>query len=181
MNQDRLNRLRVDVLPRLDAFLGQGGYSHKEFRDELTVTVPSDRIVDVIGFLRDDDTLRFSMLKDVCVVDWNRRSERFEIIYNLWSIPHSMRLRVTTTVEERNPHVESVVSIFPSANWYEREAYDMHGIVFDGHPDLRRMYMPEDYVDPVSGEPIYPLRKEVPLMGIPSSLPLPDRNQSNQI
>lgn len=181
MNNDRLERLRLAVLPRLDEHLGQGGYTSREFRDELTIGVPSDRIADLMEFLRDEPTLRFSMLKDVCVVDWNRRKGRFDLVYNLWSIANSMRLRVTATVEERHPHIASVVPIFPSANWYEREAYDMHGIIFDGHPDLRRMYMPEDYVDPVSGEPIYPMRKEIPLMGIPGSLPLPDLNQSNQI
>lgn len=172
--------MRDNVVPRLRERFGTAGFTVQEFRDELTIEIPARQIIDSLTFLRDDSSLRFSMLKDICAVDWNRRRNRFHIVYNLWSIPNTMRLRVKTIVEEKDPHINSVVSIFPSANWYEREAYDMHGIIFDGHPDLRRMYMPEDYVDPVSGEPIYPMRKEIPIMGIPQSLPLPDRDQGSQ-
>lgn len=175
MKNNRLDRLKSRVLPRLEHYLGSGGYVSHEFRDELTIAIPRDRVLDVLAFMRDDPALSFIMLKDLCVVDWNRRRDRFDVVYNLWSLEHSFRLRVKIAVDERDPRVESVVGIFPSANWYEREAYDMHGIIFDGHPDLRRMYMPEDYVDPVSGEPVYPMRKEVPLMGVVGSLPLPER------
>jgi len=176
MTTPTLQRLRNALLPRLDAYLGTGGYTSTEYRDELTVSIAKNRIVDLLQFLRDDEVLRFAMLKDVCVVDWNRRSERFEVVYNLWSLENAFRLRVKARVDEGDATIDSVVPVFPSANWYEREAYDMHGITFVGHPDLRRMYMPEDYVDPISGEPIFPMRKEVPLMGIPGSLPLPVRN-----
>lgn len=175
-NSERLDRTRSLVLPRLTEALGEDGYVTKEHRDELTVIVPKRRLCDVLGFLQDEPTLRFDTLKDICAVDWNRRRERFEIVYNLWSLQNSVRLRVKCVVEESDPHVDSVTGIYSAANWYERETYDMHGIFFDGHPDLRRMYMPEDFVDPTSGEPLYPLRKDFPMMGVPGSLPLPERN-----
>ena len=164
------------VLPKLDEQFGEGAFTITEHRGELSVSVPRERLVEVVGWLRDEPGLRFNMLKDVCAVDWNRRRERFELIYNLWSLDNNLRLRVKCFTEERNPHVDSLCGLFTSANWYERETYDMHGIIFDGHPDLRRMYMPEDFVDPNSGEPLYPLRKEFPMMGVPGSLPLPERN-----
>ena len=81
-----------------------------------------------------------------------------------------------TTVREDNPHLPTVVDIWESANWYERETYDMYGVIFDGHPDMRRFFMPEDFVDE-EGEPLYPLRKDFPLMGIPGTLPLPDKEE----
>lgn len=172
---ERLERIKQAALPKLIEQFGEDLFRAAEHRGELSVTVPKERILEVVSFLKDEPTLRFSMLKDLCVVDWNRRKERFEVIYNLWSIDNSFRLRVKCFVEERNPHVDSITGLYTAANWYEREAYDMHGIFFDGHPDLRRMYMPEDFVDPNTGEPLYPLRKEFPMMGIPGSLPLPER------
>ena len=173
---ERLDKVKGMVLPKLDEQFGEGAFTITEHRGELSVSVPRERLVEVVGWLRDEPGLRFNMLKDVCAVDWNRRRERFELIYNLWSLDNNLRLRVKCFTEERNPHVDSLCGLFTSANWYERETYDMHGIIFDGHPDLRRMYMPEDFVDPNSGEPLYPLRKEFPMMGVPGSLPLPERN-----
>jgi NADH-quinone oxidoreductase subunit C len=173
---ERLERVKQLVLPRLVEQFGQDLFTAFEHRGELSITVPKERLLEVVAFLRDDASLRFNMLKDVCAVDWNRRKERFELIYNLWSTDNAARLRVKCFAEERHPHVDSLCGLYTSANWYEREAYDMHGIVFDGHPDLRRMYMPEDFVDPNTGEPLYPLRKEFPMMGVPGSLPLPERD-----
>jgi NADH-quinone oxidoreductase subunit C len=173
---ERLDKVKGKVLPKLNEQFGEGAFTITEHRGELSVSVPRERLVEVVGWLRDEPELRFNMLKDVCAVDWNRRRERFELIYNLWSIDNNIRLRVKCFTEERTPHVDSLCGLFTSANWYERETYDMHGIIFDGHPDLRRMYMPEDFVDPNSGEPLYPLRKEFPMMGVPGSLPLPERN-----
>jgi len=172
----RLVRLRNVVRPALDEHLGPDAYTAHEYRDELSLTVPRERIVETLRFLRDDPRLRFDSLRDICVVDWNRRRGRFEVVYNIFSMPNAMRIRVKCLVEERDPHVESAVAVYPAANWYEREAYDMHGVIFDGHPDLRRMYMPEDFVHPETGEPLYPLRKDFPMMGIPGSLPLPPKN-----
>lgn len=177
---ERLQKVVETVVPRLDAEFGAEMLTWKEFRDELTLTVPKERLLDVVRFLRDDPALRFSMLKDVHAVDWYRRKDRFELIYNLFSLEHKMRIRVTCYTQEQDPHVDSLVPLYTSANWYEREAYDMHGVVFDGHPDLRRMYMPEDFVDPETGEPLYPLRKDFPMMGIPGSMPIPERGEGNR-
>ncbi len=173
---ERLENVKGRVLPKLNEQFGEGAFTLTEHRGELSVSIPRERLVEVIRYLRDEPSLLFNMLKDVCVVDWNRRKERFELIYNLWSIDNNLRLRVKCFTEERTPHVDSLTGLFTSANWYEREAYDMHGVIFDGHPDLRRMYMPEDFVDPNTGEPLYPLRKEFPMMGVPGALPLPERN-----
>ncbi len=155
---------------------GEDAFTYAEHRGELSVSVPSERLVEIVAYLRDEPGLRFNVLKDVCAVDWNRRKQRFELIYNLWSLDTNMRLRLKCFVEERTPHVGTLTGLYKSADWYERETYDMHGIIFDGHPDLRRMYMPEDFVDPNTGEPLYPLRKEFPMMGIPGTLPLPERD-----
>ncbi len=172
---ERLKKLIVTVIPLLKDAFGEENLVFAEHRDELSVTVPKGMLHEVMRFLRDHDGLKFSMLKDVNAVDWYRRKDRFELIYNLFSLEKKMRLRLKCFTEESDPHVDSVTDLFTSADWYERETYDMHGIIFDNHPDLRRMYMPEDFVHPESGEPLYPLRKEFPMMGVPGSLPLPDR------
>ena len=172
---ERLSKLMEVVLPRVSEEFGEGNLQFVNFRDELSIVAPKEQLRDVIRFLRDHDALKFSMLKDVHVVDWYRRKERFEVIYNLFSLEHRMRVRVKCFTEESEPHVDSMTDLFASADWYEREAYDMHGVIFDGHPDLRRMYMPEDFVHPETGEPLYPLRKEFPMMGVPGSLPMPER------
>lgn len=144
-----------------------------EFRDQLTVTVDKNDLVAVCKELRDNENTKFEQLRDVTAVDWLREENRFEVVYILYSLTHKHRLRLKVAVDESNLVVPSVFSVWQSANWYERETYDMYGIKFSNHPDLRRFYMPEDYVDPETHEPIHPLRKDFPLMGIPDSLPLP--------
>ena len=172
---ERLEKLRNTVIPRLDAQFGEGVLTYTEHRDELSITIPKEMLNELISFLRNDESLAFNQLRDVLVVDWYRRGNRFEVIYNLVSLEHKMRVRVKCFTQEKEPHVDSITDIFIGADWYEREAYDMHGVIFDGHPDLRRMYMPEDFVHPETGEPLYPLRKDFPVMGIPGALPIPDR------
>jgi NADH-quinone oxidoreductase subunit C len=143
--------------------------------DQLTVTVSMSDLVDVLRELRDHPRTSFEQLLDVTAIDWlDKRSPRYEVVYFLYSITHGDRVRIKAGVPASNLHVPSVTSLWESANWYERETYDMYGIMFDGHPDLRRFYMPEDYVDPISGEALYPLRKDYPLMGIPGAAPIPD-------
>lgn len=173
---ERLELVKAQVLPALTEQFGADAFTATVHRAELSITVPRERLVETVSFLKSDPRLAFDMLKDVTVVDWNRRRARFEVAYIFWSLAHNYRLRVKCLTEEKDPHVDSLVSLYESANWYEREAYDMHGVIFDGHPDLRRMFMPEDFVDPSSGEALYPLRKEFPLMGVPGSLPLPERD-----
>jgi len=124
---------------------------------ELTIEVKRDAIPDVITFLRDDERCRFGCLIDLCGVDYPERDERFDVVYHLLSPWLNQRIRVRAMTDEETP-VPSIVALFPAANWFEREAYDLYGILFDGHPDLRRILT--DY-----GFQGHPLRKDFPLTG----------------
>lgn len=110
--------------------------------------------------------LHYIYLSDIFGIDRYTSEERFEVVYNLLSLKHHQRLFVKVRCEEENPEVDSATPLWPAANWFEREVYDMFGIYFRNHPDLRRIYMPEDFQ-------YYPLRKEFPLLGIPGSIELP--------
>ncbi len=125
--------------------------------DELIVTVRREAIVKALTFLRDDTNCRFKMLVDICGVDYPERDERFEVVYNLLSLTHNQRIRVKVTTDETTP-VPSVTGVFSSAGWAEREAWDLYGILFSDHPDLRRILT--DY-----GFEGHPLRKDFPLTG----------------
>ncbi|MBI3259797.1 MAG: NADH-quinone oxidoreductase subunit C [Ignavibacteriae bacterium] len=145
-----------------------------EHHDQLTLLIPIAEIVDVCRELRDNSLTQFTFLVDITAIDWNKKNGRFEVVYFLQSMAHKARVRLKVALpNDEHPHCPTVVGIWEAADWFEREAYDMYGVKFDGHPDLRRFYMPEDFVDPSNAEPIYPLRKDFPLMGIPGSLPLP--------
>jgi NADH-quinone oxidoreductase subunit C len=125
--------------------------------DELTVTVASDAVVPFMTYLRDDPRLQFVNITDVCGVDWPAREKRFDVVYHLLSPRQNVRIRVKLMTDEDTP-VPSVSSVFPGADWFEREAYDLYGIVFTGHPDLRRILT--DY-----GFQGHPMRKDFPLTG----------------
>ena len=137
-----------------------------EFRGDLTVQVKRSDIVPVCRFLRDDPALSFDMIIDLCGVDMYRPDGRFEVIYNLYSLKNKKYMRLKVRVDEEDPIVDTVTGVWSGANWHERETYDMFGIKFKGHPDLRRMYMPEEYE-------YFPLRKDFPTMGVTDSIPLP--------
>lgn len=124
---------------------------------ELSLTVRRDAIVAVMRMLSDDTRCRFVNLTDIAGVDYPGRAERFEVVYHLMSPTQNLRMRVKLTTDE-NALVPSVTEVFPGADWYEREAYDMYGILFSGHPDLRRILT--DY-----GFDGHPLRKDFPLTG----------------
>src|SRR5690606_26668819 len=124
---------------------------------ELTVIAQAHAIARVLKFLRDDPACRFSTLLDITAVDYPGRALRFDVVYHMLSMYQNHRIRVTVQTDEETP-VPSVVSAFPAANWYEREAFDMYGVLFSGHPDLRRILT--DY-----GFNGYPLRKDFPLTG----------------
>ena len=124
---------------------------------ELTLTVARDAIAPALRLLRDDPQCRFEVLIDICGVDYPARPERFEVVYHLLSPRKNQRIRVKVTTNERTA-VPSVIEVFPAANWFEREAYDMYGIMFSGHPDLRRILT--DY-----GFEGHPMRKDFPLTG----------------
>jgi NADH-quinone oxidoreductase subunit C len=124
---------------------------------ELTMTVPRGNILAVLKGLRDDAALQFEILIDICGVDYPQRENRFDVVYHLMSPRKNLRIRIKTEANETDP-VPSAIPVFPGANWYEREAYDMFGILFADHPDLRRLLT--DY-----GFQGFPLRKDFPLTG----------------
>ncbi len=125
--------------------------------DELSITVRAPSIVKVMTFLRDDATCRFKQLVDVCGVDWPERELRFDVVYHLLSMKHNQRIRVKVATDEATP-VPSVTGVFSSAGWFERETWDLYGVIFSDHPDLRRLLT--DY-----GFEGHPLRKDFPLTG----------------
>jgi NADH-quinone oxidoreductase subunit C len=130
------------------------------YRDEQTLLLTPESLLAVCTFLR--DTLQYSMLETVTAVDWPERIPRFDVVYQLLSIPHQCFIRLKIRVGARGeatPSVPSVTDIWTGANWYEREIYDLFGLVFTGHPDLRRILMPNNWTT-------YPLRKDYPLTGI---------------
>jgi NADH-quinone oxidoreductase subunit C len=126
-------------------------------RDELTVVVRGDSLPRVMRFLRDDVNCQFKQLMDVCGVDFPGRAERFDVVYNLLSLTHNRRIRIKVRTDERTP-VPTVTGVFNSAGWWERETWDLFGIPFRDHPDMRRILT--DY-----GFEGHPLRKDFPLTG----------------
>lgn len=126
---------------------------------ELTVIAKREGLVELMTWLRDEPSLRFNYLSDIGGVDLGEfAAPRFAIAYQLYSLEHNHRLRVKVFLEEEDAHLPTMWNVWKAANWLEREIYDMFGVVFDGHPDLRRILMPADYEG-------YPLRKDFPLKG----------------
>ena len=128
-------------------------------RAEVTVQVAAERILDLTRFLHDAPDASFDHLTDICSVDYPEDRQRFEVVYHLHSLSHHRRLRVKTRLSEDDPTIASVTSVWKGAEFLEREVYDMMGIRFTGHPDLRRILLPEDYAEG------YPLRKDFPAEG----------------
>jgi NADH-quinone oxidoreductase subunit C len=129
-----------------------------EAHGELTLVVSREQIVGICRFLKDAPDLRYDLLMDMAAVDYLGRQPRFEVVYHLYSIPHNSRLRLKVRLPESDLVIPSVTSVWSTANWHEREAFDMLGVRFSDHPDLRRIYMPDDY-------PGHPLRKDFPILG----------------
>jgi NADH-quinone oxidoreductase subunit C len=146
-----------EMLAAIEPVLGEVLLTHRIDRSELTLVVRASAIVRVLSFLRDEPSLQFRQLIDLCGVDYPEREQRFDVVYHLLSLHHNQRLRVTVQTDEAVP-VPSVVGVFQNADWFEREAWDMYGIFFSDHPDLRRLLT--DY-----GFEGYPLRKDFPLTG----------------
>jgi len=128
----------------------------KDAHNEITIVVSRDAILDVAGFLRDEPSLQYNFLSDICGVDWPGRTERFEVVYNLYSMKYGSRLRLKARLPEKDPALPSVTDVWPTANWHEREAFDLYGIEFTGHPDLRRILNPDDFEG-------FPYRKDFPI------------------
>ena len=150
---ERLQKAFGETLLRSNAALG-----------EITIEVPSQAIVDVSRTLRDDDNFAFEQLIDLCGVDYLEYGQgawqgpRFAVVYHLLSIHHNTRLRVRAFVDDEEPRIASVNDIWSSANWFEREAFDLFGILFEGHPDLRRLLTDYGFIG-------HPFRKDFPLIG----------------
>jgi len=142
---------------KLAVALGPALMDRKFAVGELTLTVAADRILDVLAQLRDDPECEFKILVDLCGNDWPGREKRFDVVYHLLSLTRNMRIRVKVAISEGET-VKSAIALFPAAGWFEREAFDMYGIAFENHPDLRRLLT--DY-----GFSGYPLRKDFPLTG----------------
>lgn len=129
----------------------------KEYRDQISVIVNKGRIKEMLRFLHDSPELYFDHLVDLCGVDYlGRKEPRFEVVYHLLSIRHRHRIRIRAEVSEDDCTIDSVVDIWKGANWHERECYDLFGVTFKGHPDLRRVLLPEDWEG-------HPLRKDYPV------------------
>jgi NADH-quinone oxidoreductase subunit C len=147
--------LDSQILIRLKEKFPQSILETSEFRREVTLTVKKEDIVSLCTFLRDEPEFSFNFLSDLTAVDRLGRKPRFDLVYHLYSLDRNHRLRLKVKVEE-GESVPSVTSVWSAANWLEREVFDMFGIGFDYHPDLRRILMPEDWVG-------HPLRKDFPL------------------
>jgi NADH-quinone oxidoreductase subunit C len=153
---------RQELLDSFDKSFGEKIQHQTEFRGETTYTISASDLREIAKFCR--DKLAFDYLLDVTSIDNLGQEPRFEIVYHLYSMPQAVHLRLKLKVSEDVGEVDTVSDIWPTANWHEREIYDMMGIKFDGHPDLRRILMWEGY-------PYFPLRKDFPLEGLPSEMP----------
>ncbi len=132
-------------------------------RNELTIWVKRGFIRDALSFLRDDPEARFNYLSDITGVDWYPGEPRFEVVYHLLSLPNKadpmrQRVRLKVKLDGNDPRIDSATAVFPNANFYEREVFDLFGVHFEGHPYLRRLMMPEDWEG-------HPLRKDYPVEG----------------
>ncbi len=145
------------VEDRVRARFGDAILSADEFRGMLALRVRPDALRDLATFLREDSTLQYIMLTSVHGVDYLGREPRFEVVYLFTAPAHGHRLTLKVGADENDPHVPSITRLFPTASYQEREAYDMFGIVFDDHPDLQRILMPEDWDG-------FPQRKTEPLV-----------------
>ena len=152
-----MSQALLDLGEHIAAALPEDVLSTSVAYGQLTVIARREAIVKVLTYLRDDSGCQFKQLVDVCGVDFPEREERFEVVYNLLSLTHNQRVRVKVSVGEDEP-VPSATVVFSGANWFERETWDMYGVPFAGHPDLRRML--SDY-----GFEGHPLRKDFPLTG----------------
>ena len=151
-----------ELLPALEKSLGDKLQAKTEFRGETTYTIASPDLCEIAKFCRDE--LSFCYLIDITSIDNSTEEPRFEIVYELYSVSLGAHLRLKLRVSDAAGAVDTVSDIWPTANWHEREIYDMMGIKFNGHPDLRRILMWDGY-------PFFPLRKEFPLEGLPSEVP----------
>jgi NADH-quinone oxidoreductase subunit C len=147
--------LENTILTKLKVKFPESVLQSSEFRGDRTIVIKREDIVSVCQFLRDDGELSFNFLSDLTAVDHLERKPRFDVVYHLYSIGRNHRVRIKVEVDE-DQNVPSVTSLWGNANWFEREVFDLFGIRFDAHPDLRRILLPDDWEG-------HPLRKDSPL------------------
>ncbi|MFC1613687.1 NADH-quinone oxidoreductase subunit C [Gemmatimonadota bacterium] len=160
MEQASDNKILNDLKARFDDAVIDYGLD----KGDAVAVVDPKRIHDIISFLKNDPQQGFGMLADLCGVDYLPRKPRFEIVYQLHNLKTNKRIRLRAQLEEGNCRIDTVSDLFPIADWLEREAWDMFGIEFNGHPDLKRLLMYE----PFEGHPLrrdYPIDKRQPLIG----------------
>jgi NADH-quinone oxidoreductase subunit C len=151
-----------ELFDSFEKSFGEKRQDRTDFRDETSFTIATGDLRDIAKFCRDQ--LLFDYLLDITSIDNFGEEPRFEIVYHLYSMPHAVHLRLKLKLSEEVGALDTVSDFWPTADWHEREIYDMMGIKFDGHPDLRRILMWDGY-------PFFPLRKDFPLAGLPSEMP----------
>jgi NADH-quinone oxidoreductase subunit C len=157
------------ILQRVRDRFGAAVVDSHEHRGDATAVVERASLIEALRFCRDDPALDFDVLMDLTAVDYSKYpgredGPRFDVVYHLYSVPHNHRLRVKVRVDEDEASVPTAVGLWPIANWFEREVWDMFGVRFSGHPDLRRLLMYEEFV----GHPLrkdYPINRRQPLIG----------------
>lgn len=159
-----LSPVLENVIQNLEETFGDDIVEVSQPSGDTIVRVSLEKAHDILKQLKEEH--RFIYLVDITGTDRFTSDDRFEVIYNIISLRDQERIFIKTRLPEENPELPSATDIWPAASWYERETYDMFGINFTDHPDLRRMFLPEDF-------DYHPLRKEFPLLGIPGSIELP--------
>ncbi len=144
------------VIGRVQAAMSEALLETREYRGDISFRVRSEALLNMVEFLRQDAELTYTFLENLTAVDYLGRDPRFEVVYHLLSHKNRHRVCLKVGLPEDSPHVTTLTGIFPTANYHERETFDMFGIIFDGHPSLDRILMPEDWIG-------HPLRKDVPL------------------
>ena len=155
----------TNIIQKIKDRLGDSIREDHSFRGDQTVTLPKEKIAEAVKFIRDEPSLAMDFLMDLTAVDYmDRKPQRFEVVYHFYSSSHNHRVRIKVPVGEEDCVVDSVVPLYKSANWFEREVWDLYGIKFKGHPNLKRILLYEGF----KGHPLrkdYPVNKRQPLIG----------------
>ncbi|MDA8404327.1 MAG: NADH-quinone oxidoreductase subunit C [Desulfobacteraceae bacterium] len=152
------------TINKLNAKFSESVIETHAYRGDDTAIVRKEDVFNICKFLRDDESLLYNFMMDVTAVDYIGKDPRFEVVYHLYSLKFNRRFRLKTRVSESDCSVDSIVALWPGANWFEREVFDLYGVVFNGHPELRRILLYEDF----KGHPLrkdYPIKKRQPLIG----------------
>ncbi len=163
---------QTSVLASLEARFGNLICKTHSFCGDDTAVVDRKAMHDVAQFLRDDPAMGFNFLMDLTAVDYPQDEQRFEVVYHFYSLEHNHRVRIKARVAESDPTIASLTDLWPGANWYEREVWDMFGVKFEGHPNLKRILMYEEFI----GHPLrkdYPITKRQPLVPTRPDAPSP--------